>query len=61
MRSVPVVMVNEVREECGADGGMLISAGASPFAQGGLNEAFGLAIGFGRVGRSARMAHAEAV
>lgn len=43
-----VVVVEEERETLCALSGVGVSI--SPFAQGGLNEALGLAIGFGRIG-----------
>ena len=61
MRSVPVVVVEEGWEVSGADGGVLVSSGVSPFAQAGLDEAFGLPIGLGRIGLGADVLEAKAL
>jgi len=45
MGSMPVVAVNPRGNLGQAFGGVLVDAGVSPFAEGGLDEAFGLAIG----------------
>ena len=37
----------------------MISSGISPFAQGGLDEAFGLAVGFGGIGLGCDVFEAE--
>ena len=49
MRPVPVVLVDPWSEVLSAFGQVLISAGVGPFAQGGLDEALGLAVGAWRV------------
>jgi hypothetical protein len=45
MRAVPVVVVKPGKKVFMALFRVLIQAGISPFAQGGLNEAFGFAVG----------------
>jgi len=45
VRSVPIVVMKERRQMSSAHGGVLIRTGISPFAQGSLDKAFGLAIG----------------
>ena len=50
MRAVPVIVVEEEREARGALVGVGISVGVSPLTEGGLDEALGLAVGFGSVG-----------
>ena len=50
MRAMPVVIVEEGREPCAAIRGMGIGVSVGPFAQGGLDEAFGFAVGPWRIG-----------
>jgi hypothetical protein len=61
VRSVPVVVVKEAGEISGAHRGVLVGASVSPFAQAGLDKAFGFAIGARSVRRSQEMAQAEAL
>jgi hypothetical protein len=56
--SVPVIVVEEAREVGGTDGGVGVGAGVSPFAQGGLDEALGLAVGAWGIGAGEEMAQA---
>jgi hypothetical protein len=49
MRTVPVVAMDPAGEFGGADIGMGIDVGVSPLAQGGLDEALGLAVGAGSI------------
>ena len=60
MRSMPVVVVEEGGQMGGAHGGVLVSTGIGPFAEGGLDEAFGLAVGLGSVGAGEEVAQALA-
>lgn len=60
MRSMPVVLVQPRPEGAGALFRVGIRAGVSPLAQAGLHQAFGLAVGAGRIGSCAQVAHAEA-
>jgi hypothetical protein len=53
MRSVPVVLVDPGSEVLFSFGGVLEGAGVGPFAQGGLDEAFGLTVGAWCVGPGA--------
>ena len=53
MRSVPVVLVDPGSEVLFSFGGVLVGAGVGPFAQGGLDEAFGLTVGAWCVGPGA--------
>lgn len=59
MRSVPVVVVEPARQMLGAIGCGSKGSAIGPFAQGGLNEAFGLAIGLGSIGLSLNVFNAE--
>lgn len=52
MRAVPVVVVKPGKKMFLTLLRVLIQAGISPFAQGGLNEAFGFAIGARGIGTS---------
>ena len=45
MWSVPVVLVEPSGQMLGALVGVVVAAGVGPFAQGGLDEALGLAVG----------------
>src|SRR5271167_4246391 len=51
--SMPVVLVNPRSQMAKAFGGVLVETGVSPLANGSLDEAFGLAIGAGRIDASA--------
>jgi len=46
---MPVVIVEPGLERCLSVIRGLVGVSVGPFAQGGLDEAFGLAVGFGRV------------
>jgi hypothetical protein len=59
MRPVPVVVVKPGLELVIAMLGSWINTGVSPFAQSGLDEAFGFAIGTRGIGASETMAQAE--
>src|SRR2546421_3105346 len=56
MRAMPVVLVKPRPEMMGTLLGVFVGAGVGPFAEGGLNEAFGLAIGAWGVRPSALVA-----
>jgi hypothetical protein len=60
VRTMPVVVVEEERETVGALSRGRVSVSISPFAQGGLDEALGFAVGFGGVEASEAMLEAEA-
>ena len=53
VRSMPVVLMDPRGEMTKALGGVLVDASIGPFADGGLNETFGFAIGLGGVDASA--------
>ena len=55
---VPIAAVEPGRKMRGALGGGVVEVGVGPLAQGGLDEAFGFAVGAGREG--ARVAATEA-
>jgi len=59
MRTVPVVLMHPGLEFGLAFGGVLVEASVGPFAQRGLDEAFGLAVGTRGVGARAEMADTE--
>jgi len=59
--SMPVVVVEEVGEISGTDGGVLIGASVSPFPQRGLDKAFGFAIGARSVRASEEVAQAQSL
>ena len=59
MRAVEVVMLEPGRELLIAFLGVEIVANVGPLAEGGLNEAFGLAVGAGSVGTSEAVLDAE--
>jgi len=59
MRSVPVVHMQPGGKLLAAFVGVLINAGVSPFAQGGLDKAFGFAIGAGCVRPGKAMLQSE--
>ena len=59
MRSMPVVLVNPRSQMAKAFGGVLVEAGVGPLADGGLDEAFGLAIGAWGVDASAGVLELE--
>lgn len=56
MGTVPVVAVKPQRQSGGALGRAAIGMGVGPFAQSGLDEAFGLAVGARGVGTGAQVA-----
>ena len=56
---VPIVAVYPGRQMRGALGGGVVDVGIGPLAQGGLDEAFGLAVGAGREGARVSMAEAS--
>ena len=56
---MPIVSVQPDRQLRGAPVGCWISDGIGPFPEGGLDEALGLAVGFGRVGLGAEVFDAE--
>ena len=56
---VPIVAVYPGRQMRGALGGGVVDVGIGPLAQGGLDEAFGLAVGAGRKGARVSMAAAR--
>ena len=58
--SMPVVVVEEGGQMGRAHGGVLVSASVGPFAQRGLDEAFGFAVGLRSVGAGEEMAQALA-
>lgn len=59
MRAVPVVIVEEGGEASGTLIGVGVSMSVGPFAEGGLDEVFGLAIGFRSIGASEALLEAE--
>ena len=59
MRTVPVVVVKPGKKMFVTVLRVLIQAGVSPFAQGGLNEAFGFAVGAWGIGTSEVMAQTK--
>jgi len=59
VRAMPVVVVEEEWEASGALGGMGVGMSVSPLAEGSLDEAFGLAVGFWGVGSGEAMLEAE--
>ena len=59
MRAMPVVVVKEEREALGALGGVRVSMSVGPFAERGLDEALGFAIGLGSVGLGKAVLEAE--
>src|SRR5690606_13249028 len=59
VRAVPVVVVQPAMEGIGTLPGVVIGAGIGPFAQAGLHQAFGLAVGAGCIGTRAQVTHAE--
>src|SRR5882672_12722460 len=59
MGPVPVVAMPPGGELGSAFTGVLIGAGIGPFAQGGLDEALGLAVGPGHVGPGANVLEVE--
>lgn len=59
MRAMPVVLVDPWSEMLLALGGVLIGAGIGPFSQGGLDEAFGVAIGAWGIGSGASVLESE--
>jgi hypothetical protein len=61
MGTMPVVIVQPEFKLGLAFGGVQIQASIGPFAQSGLDEALGLAVGAGSVGSGAQMANAELV
>ena len=61
MRTVPVVLVDPGRQLDGADLGVVVGTSVGPFAKGGLDEAFGFAIGAGSVGASEAVGESELV
>jgi hypothetical protein len=56
---MPVMVVEEDWEASGALSGMSVGVSVSPFAEGGLNEAFGFAVGLWRVGSGEAVFEAE--
>ncbi len=60
MRTMPVVVVKEKRQTVGALSGRGIGMSISPFAERGLNEALGFAVGFWSVETSEAVFEAEA-
>ena len=60
VRSMPVVVVEEGGQMGRTHGGVLVGASVGPFAQGGLDEAFGFAVGLRSVGAGEEMAQALA-
>ena len=61
MGSVPVVLVEPVVEFPLSLVGVLIGACVSPFSEGGLDEAFGFAVGARGIGAGEAMLDAESV
>ncbi len=61
MRTVPIVAMEPGLEMGGAMSGVGINSGIGPFAQRGLDETFGFAIGAWRVGKGEEVAQAEAL
>src|SRR6266403_1105326 len=59
MRPVPIVPMQPNGQVLGAASGCRIGDGVSPFPERGLNEALGLAVGFGRVWFCADVLEAE--
>ena len=59
VRSVPVVEVSPRPEEGKSFSGVLIEASVGPFADGGLDEAFGLAVSAGSVDAGANVFEIE--
>lgn len=58
---MPVVSVESERQPGGATIGALVFLGIGPFAQGGLDEAFGLAVGLWRAGSCADVPEVESL
>ena len=59
VRAMPVIVVEEGMEALGALRGMGVGVGVSPLAEGGLDEALGLAIGLGSIGAGEAVLEAE--
>lgn len=59
MRPVPVVLVYPRHEMVFSFGGVRIGAGVGPFVEGGLDEAFGLAVGARGVGPGTAVLEAD--
>ena len=59
MGAMPVVAVQPEGQFGGAFVGGVVRAGVGPFAQAGLDEALGFAVGFRRVGPGAQMLDPE--
>jgi len=59
MRAMPIVAMEPERQFGGALLRCVVGPGIGPFAQGGLDEAFGLAIGLGRIGPGADVLDGE--
>ena len=57
---MPIIVVEPGAEMGGALRGGEVGAGIDPFSEGGLDEALGLAVGAGGVGRGEAVADAEA-
>ena len=60
MRTMPVVVVEEGRQMCRSLAGMRVSISIGPFAQGSLDEAFGLAVGARSIGPGEALFETEA-
>ena len=59
VRAMEVVVVKEEEEACGALVGMGVGVSVGPFAEGGLDEALGLAVGLWSVGPCEAVLEAE--
>lgn len=59
MRAMPIVAVQPDRQLGGAAPRVGIGLGVGPFPERGLDEAFRLAVGFGRIGPGPDMLEAE--
>jgi hypothetical protein len=60
MEAVPVVLMQPVIQMSSPLFGAVIATGISPFAQGCLDEALGLAVGARRIGAGARVLKSHA-
>lgn len=59
VRAMPVVIVEEDREACRTLIGVRVRMSVGPFAEGGLDKALGLAVGFWSIGASEALLEAE--
>jgi|RhiMetdeSRZDD1v2_1073273.scaffolds.fasta_scaffold328997_2 hypothetical protein len=59
MRANAIVVLEPTRQDAGAIGGAVVRPPVGPFAESGLDEAFGLAVRARRVGSRAAMDYAQ--